>query len=121
MKNIYKSEDKLWIGFQDENKDIILHPTKDISEDYGFPRSFIYEDDNSEHRIINNLKEMEKLEWFSLGYTTIKIDDITYLHIKEDKVISFLEDKFTSCKKFDEVKNFIKKYGKITLALEGRF
>lgn len=117
MSNIYRKDGKLYAGNYDREENCIkMYPVKDVSENYGLVTSFLYSYNLQDKEIkIRSLKEMEALEWFSIGYKSIIIEkdgNKLYFFARIKHICKFFDDKLRRLKGDKEREEFFETYGK---------
>lgn len=120
INKIYKIDNKLWVGSPEDNGNILCTPTRDISDLFDLPNSFVYEDDDSQYYSLDTVEKLMEVNVIAIGYTLIKITDFmstTYYYVKTDSILSFIENKLKDCKDIKDYARIYRKYGKLLLAI----
>lgn len=123
INKIWEIDNRLWVGSPNQNNIIECHPTQDISEHYHLPNSFIYEDDDSEWYDLDTIEKISAAKVIAIGYTCVPVTDgwaTTYLYIKADAVLKFIENKLKDCKNIDEYHKVFDIYGDLLLAIKAK-
>lgn len=111
--NIYKDKDNnLWIGIKfDDDKNITLENTCDISNTYGFPENTIYDSLDSEFRNFDNEEELLKEMTFVCGgYTFCGFNGWSYFYCNREAFKSYILNEMQKIKSFDDLYIFNNRY-----------
>lgn len=120
INKIYQIDGKLWVGSPNDKGVIECHPTRDISDLYYLPNSFVYEDDDSEWYDLDTVEKIMEATVIAIDYTCIQLSNgfsTTYLYVKADSILKFIEDKLNDCKTIEDYYKVIKKYNQLLLAI----
>ncbi len=121
VNKIWEIDNRLWVGSPNDKNVIECHPTRDISEQYHLPNSFIYEDDDSEWYDLDTIEKLKEARVIAIGYTCIPITDgfsTTYLYVKAEAVLNFIEGKLQDCKDLDQYYKVFDLYGDLLKAIK---
>ena len=120
INKIYKIDNRLGVGSPEDNGNICCTPTRDISDLFDLPNSFVYEDNDSEYYTLDTVEKLMEASVIAIGYTLIKITNFmstTYYYVKVDSILKFIENKLKDCKDIKDYARIYRRYGKILLAI----
>ena len=121
MENkVYEIDGQLFIGCPNDRGEIECHITRDISEEYHLPNSFVYEDNDAEWRTLETVQDIMNTKVIAIGYTCIRISNgfsEHYLYVKVDAVLKYFENKLGNCKVLEDYYKFFSTYKDLFLAL----